>query len=64
MRKMKEMDEKYQVVEKTKLALAAAKQTVSTAGSAIMSNRYVLIGAAWVTGAYNKVATTTADVSS
>jgi hypothetical protein len=55
--KMKEMDEKYQVAEKTKSALAAAEQTVSTAGSAIMSNRYVLTGAAWVTGAYNKVAT-------
>ncbi|PVH66816.1 hypothetical protein PAHAL_1G357000 [Panicum hallii] len=60
--KMKEMDEKYQVAEKTKTALAAAEQTVSTASSAIMSNRYVLTGAAWVTGAYNKVATTATDV--
>lgn len=59
--KMKEMDEKYQVAEKTKLAIAAAEQTVSTAGSAIMSNRYVLTGAAWVTGAYSKVATTASD---
>ncbi|XP_062219976.1 binding partner of ACD11 1-like isoform X2 [Phragmites australis] len=60
--KMKEMDEKYQVAEKTKSALAAAEQTVTTAGSAIMSNRYVLTGAAWVTGAYNKVATPATDV--
>jgi len=60
--KMKEMDEKYQVAEKTKSAIAAAEQTVSTASSAIMSNRYVLTGAAWVTGAYNKVATTATDV--
>ncbi|WVZ74096.1 hypothetical protein U9M48_022319 [Paspalum notatum var. saurae] len=60
--KMKEMDEKYQVAEKTKSALAAAEQTVSTASSAIMSNRYVLTGAAWVTDAYNKVATTATDV--
>lgn len=60
--KMKEMDQKYQVAEKTKSALAAAEQTVSTAGSAIMSNRYVLTGAAWVTDAYNKVATTATDV--
>ncbi|RLN09137.1 binding partner of ACD11 1 [Panicum miliaceum] len=60
--KMKEMDEKYQVAEKTKTALAAAEQTVSTASSAIMSNRYVLTGAAWVTGAYNKVATTATDI--
>ncbi|KAL6911846.1 hypothetical protein ACP4OV_000651 [Aristida adscensionis] len=60
--KMKEMDEKYQVAEKTKHALAAAEQTVSTASSKIMSNRYVLTGAAWVTGAYSKVATTATDV--
>lgn len=60
--KMKEMDEKYQVAEKTKSALAAAEQTVSTASSVIMSNRYILTGAAWVTDAYNKVATTTTDV--
>lgn len=61
--KMKEMDEKYQVAEKTKSALAAAEQTVSTASSVIMSNRYILTGAAWVTDAYNKVATTTTDAS-
>jgi hypothetical protein len=59
--KMKEMDEKYQVAEKTKSALVAAEQTVSTAGSAIMSNRYILTGTAWVTGAYNKVATTATE---
>ncbi|KAE8798657.1 binding partner of ACD11 1 [Hordeum vulgare] len=59
--KMKEMDEKYQVAEKTKSALVAAEQTVSTAGSKIMSNRYVLTGAAWVTGAYSKVATTATE---
>ena len=61
--KMKEMDEKYQVAEKTKSALTAAEQTVSTASSVIMSNRYILTGAAWVTDAYNKVATTTTDAS-
>jgi hypothetical protein len=59
--KMKEMDEKYQVAEKTKSALVAAEQTVSTAGSAIMSNRYILTGTAWVTEAYNKVATTATE---
>ena len=60
--KMKEMDEKYQVAEKTKSALAAAEQTVSTASSAIMSNRYVLTGAAWVTGAFSKVTSAANDV--
>ncbi|NP_001149149.1 nucleic acid binding protein [Zea mays] len=53
--KVKEMDQKYQVSEKTKSALAAAEHSVSTAGSAIMKNRYVLTGAAWVTGAFSKV---------
>ncbi|KAL6652116.1 hypothetical protein ACP70R_011041 [Stipagrostis hirtigluma subsp. patula] len=60
--KVKEMDQKYQVSEKTKSALAAAEQSVSTAGSAIMKNRYVLTGAAWVTGAFNKVAGAANDV--
>jgi len=54
--KVKEMDEKFQVSEKTKTAISAAEQSVSSAGSAIMKNRYVLTGATWVTGAYNRVA--------
>nr|CAD1831032.1 unnamed protein product [Ananas comosus var. bracteatus] len=62
--KVKEMDQKFQVSEKTKSALAAAEQKVSTAGSAIMSNRYVLTSAAWVTGAFNKVAKAASDVGS
>ncbi|KAK8449511.1 hypothetical protein SEVIR_7G232400v4 [Setaria viridis] len=56
------MDQKYQVSEKTKSALAAAEQSVSTAGSAIMKNRYVLTGAAWVTGAFSKVTSAANDV--
>lgn len=60
--KVKEMDQKYLVSEKTKSALAAAEQGVSTAGSAIMKNRYVLTGAAWVTGAFSKVANAANDV--
>ncbi|KAJ7949884.1 binding partner of ACD11 1-like [Quillaja saponaria] len=53
--KVKEMDEKFQVSEKTKSAYSAAEQSVSTAGSAIMKNRYVLSGASWVTGAFQRV---------
>lgn len=53
--KVREMDEKFQVSEKTKTALSAAEQSVSNAGSAIMKNRYVLTGATWVTGAFNRV---------
>lgn len=54
--KVREMDEKFQVSEKTKSAFSAAEQTVTNAGSAIMKNRYVLTGASWVTGAFSRVA--------
>lgn len=60
--KVGEMDQKYQVSEKTKTAFAAAEQTVSNAGSAIMKNRYVLTGASWVTGAFNRVAKAAGEV--
>lgn len=60
--KVKDLDQKYLVSEKTRSALAAAEQGVSTAGSAIMKNRYALIGAAWVSGAFSKVANTANDV--
>ncbi|KAK4734862.1 hypothetical protein R3W88_009123 [Solanum pinnatisectum] len=60
--KVKEMDQKFHVSEKTKSALAAAEQTVSTAGTAIMKNRYVLTGASWVTGAFNKVTKAAGEV--
>ncbi|XP_027356744.1 binding partner of ACD11 1-like [Abrus precatorius] len=53
--KVKEMDERFQVSEKTKSAISAAEQSVTNAGSAIMKNRYVLTGATWVLGAYNRV---------
>ncbi|XP_074270233.1 binding partner of ACD11 1-like [Silene latifolia] len=60
--KVKEMDEKFQVSEKTKTALSVAEETVSNAGSAIIKNRYVLTGATWVTGAFNKVTKAASDV--
>ncbi|KAF8118532.1 hypothetical protein N665_0004s0017 [Sinapis alba] len=53
--KVKEVDQKFQVTEKTKSAIAAAEQTVSNAGSTIMKNRYVLTGTTWVAGAFEKV---------
>lgn len=62
--KVKEMDQKFQVSEKTKSAFAAAEQKVSSAGSTIMKNRYVFSSAAWVTGAFNKVAKAARDVGS
>ncbi|KAE9607010.1 putative RNA recognition motif domain-containing protein [Lupinus albus] len=60
--KVREVDQKFQVSEKTKSAFAAAEQKVSTAGSAIMSNRYILTGASWVTGAFNKVSKAAGEV--
>ncbi|KAJ7953417.1 binding partner of ACD11 1 [Quillaja saponaria] len=60
--KVREVDQKFQVSGKTKSAFAAAEQKVSTAGSAIMKNRYVFTGASWVTGAFNKVAKAAGEV--
>lgn len=60
--KVKEVDQKFQVSEKTKCAFAAAEQTVSDAGSAIMKNRYVLTGASWVTGAFSRVTKAAGEV--
>ncbi|CAO2819654.1 unnamed protein product [Amaranthus hypochondriacus] len=61
--KVKDLDQKYQVSEKTKSAFSAAEEKVSIAGSAIMKNRYVLTGATWVTGAFNRVAKVAGEVS-
>ncbi|KAK3447461.1 hypothetical protein EUGRSUZ_A02974 [Eucalyptus grandis] len=60
--KVREVDQKFQVSEKTKSAFAAAEQTVSSAGSAIMKNRYVLTGTSWVTGAFSRVTKAAGDV--
>ncbi|KAK7358207.1 hypothetical protein VNO77_00132 [Canavalia gladiata] len=61
--KVKEMDEKFQVSEKTKSAIAVAEQKASSAGSAIMSNSYVSTGASWVSDAITAVAKAAEDVS-
>ncbi|GAB2227532.1 hypothetical protein Droror1_Dr00009354 [Drosera rotundifolia] len=60
--KMKEVDQKFQVSEKTKTAFATAEQTVSNAGSAIMKNRYILTGTSWVTSAFNRVSKAAGEV--
>jgi len=59
---LKAVDQKFQVSEKTRMALAAAEQKVSTAGSLLMKNRYVLTGATWVTGAFAKVSKAAVEV--
>ncbi|KAJ7546760.1 hypothetical protein O6H91_08G053400 [Diphasiastrum complanatum] len=57
------MDKKFQVSEKTKLALSAAEQTLQSAGSALMKNQYIFTGATWLTGALSEVAKVVNDVS-
>lgn len=61
--KVREMDEKFQVLEKTKTVLSVAEQKASSVGSAIMSNPYVSTGASWVSGAFTAVAKAAEDVS-
>lgn len=41
---MRAVDEKFQVSEKTRAALAVAGENVAIAGSALMKNRYILTG--------------------
>jgi len=62
--KVREVDQEFYVSEKTKsaFAVAVADQNVSSAGSAIMKNRYILTGTSWVTGAFGKVAKATEEV--
>lgn len=60
--RVREVDQKFLVSDKTKSAFSAAEQTVSNAGSAIMKNRYVLTGTSWVTGAFSKVAKAAGEV--
>ncbi|XP_006650496.1 binding partner of ACD11 1 isoform X2 [Oryza brachyantha] len=62
--KVKEVDERYQVSELTKSALAAAEQKASIASSAIMSNQYVSAGASWLTSAFGMVTKAAGDMSS
>ncbi|XP_048318070.2 binding partner of ACD11 1 isoform X1 [Ziziphus jujuba] len=61
--KVREMDERYKVSEKTKSAFSIAEQKASSAGSAILSNHYVLTGASWVSSAFGAVAKAAGDVS-
>ncbi|XP_059275640.1 binding partner of ACD11 1 isoform X2 [Lycium ferocissimum] len=60
--KVREVDQKLQVSDKARSAYSAAEQKVSTAGSAIMKNRYVLTGTTWVADAFSKVAKAAGEV--
>ena len=61
--KVREVDEHFQVLEITKSAYAAAEETVSNAGSVLMSNQYVSTGASWVSNVFGMVAKAAGDVS-
>ncbi|XP_058108370.1 binding partner of ACD11 1-like isoform X2 [Magnolia sinica] len=57
--KAREVDERFQVYEKTRSALTVA----SSAGSALMSNHYVSVGASWLSSALTAVTKAAEDVS-
>ncbi|PIN02479.1 hypothetical protein CDL12_25002 [Handroanthus impetiginosus] len=54
--KVKSVDQRFQVSDKTMSALMAAERKLNDTGSAVKSSRYVTAGAAWLNGAFNKVA--------
>ncbi|XAR64841.1 hypothetical protein NMG60_11008707 [Bertholletia excelsa] len=54
--KVKSVDQKFQVSDKTMAALMAAERKLNDTGSAVKSSRYVTAGTAWLNGAFTKVA--------
>ncbi|PKA50084.1 hypothetical protein AXF42_Ash019602 [Apostasia shenzhenica] len=62
--KVRQVDDRFRVSEKSKSAFSAAEQKVSSAGSAMMKNRYVFTGVSFVTGAFSKVGKAAGDVGS
>ncbi|KAI3719864.1 hypothetical protein L6452_20769 [Arctium lappa] len=62
--KMKEVDERYQVSEATKSAIAVAEQKAASAGNALMRNPYVSSGVLMVSNALSAFAKAAEDVGS
>ncbi|KAL6521242.1 hypothetical protein OROGR_017811 [Orobanche gracilis] len=54
--KVKSVDQKFQVSDKTMSALMAAESKINDTGSAVKSSRYVTAGTSWLNGAFTKVA--------
>lgn len=54
--KVKSVDQRLQVSDKTMAAIFAAERKINDTGSAVKSSRYVNAGAAWLNGAFSKVA--------
>ncbi|PKU75520.1 hypothetical protein MA16_Dca011296 [Dendrobium catenatum] len=62
--KVREVDQRFQVSGKTKSAITVAEQKVSSAGSAMLKNKYIFSGVSFVTGAFSKVGQAASDVGS
>ncbi|KAK9290172.1 hypothetical protein L1049_008338 [Liquidambar formosana] len=54
--KVKSVDQRLQVSDKTMAAIFAAERKLNDTGSAVKTSRYVTAGAAWLNGAFSKVA--------
>ncbi|XP_010279059.1 PREDICTED: binding partner of ACD11 1 isoform X2 [Nelumbo nucifera] len=54
--KVKSVDQRLHVSDKTMAALTAAERKLNDTGSAVKTSRYVTAGAAWLNGAFSKVA--------
>ncbi|KAJ0981720.1 hypothetical protein J5N97_009975 [Dioscorea zingiberensis] len=54
--KVKSVDQKLHVSDKTMAALILAERKLNDTGSAVKTNRYVTAGTAWLNGAFSKVA--------
>ncbi|KAK3146083.1 hypothetical protein QOZ80_3BG0261420 [Eleusine coracana subsp. coracana] len=54
--KVKSVDQRLQVSDKTMAALLAAERKLNDTGSAVKTNRYVSAGTNWLNGAFSKVA--------
>lgn len=59
---VKSVNERYQVLEKTKAMLSAAEQTASSAGTAVVNSSYFSAGAFWVSDVLSKAAKAAADL--
>ncbi|XP_068650546.1 binding partner of ACD11 1-like [Aristolochia californica] len=53
--KVKSMDQKLHVSDKTMAVLTVAEQKFNDTGSSVKTNRYVTAGTAWLNGAFSKV---------
>ena len=60
---IKSVDEKYGVRDRTKSALVTAEQKVNEAGAALMQNKYVQSGSAWLSSAFSRVTKVTDDIT-